>query len=66
MEGNVLLQATVGPDGRVNEVAVVRSDNRVFDDAARRAVLEYQYKPGQRNGKPATFKVQITVSFRLQ
>ena len=66
IEGDVVLQAAVGPDGRVTEVEVVRSVHPLLDGAARDAVLQYGYKPGLRNGAPDAFRVQVTVSFRLR
>ena len=66
IEGDVLLQVVVGPDGNVTEVEVSRSVHPLLDDAAREAVLKYGYKPGLRNGAPDTFRVQVTVSFRLE
>ena len=66
IEGNVLLQVVIGPDGSVTEVEVSRSVHPLLDDAAREAVLKYGYKPGLRDGVPDTFRVQVTVSFRLE
>ena len=66
IEGDVLLQVVVGPDGSVTEVEVFRSVHPLLDAAARAAVLQYSYSPGLRNGAPDTFGVQVTVSFRLE
>ena len=66
IEGDVVLQALIGSDGRVTEVEVVRSVHPLLDGAARDAVRQYGYKPGLRNGAPETFRVQVTVSFRLR
>jgi protein TonB len=62
----VLLQATVGPDGRISDVKVLRTVHPVLDEAARKAVLQYEYTPGRRNGIPEAAPVRITVSFRLR
>ena len=64
--GNVLLQATVGRDGAVTDVAVVRSVHPLLDQAARKAVLQYRYNPATRNTIPEVSTVEITVSFRLE
>jgi len=66
VEGDVLLQATVGADGRISNVQVLRGVNPFLDDAARRAVLQYEYTPGRRNGVPEAASVRVTVSFRLR
>ena len=39
---------------------------RCLDEAARKAVLRYEYAPGRRNGIPESAVVRITVSFRLR
>ena len=57
IEGDVLLQVVVGPDGSVTEVEVSRSVHPLLDDAAREAVLRYGYEPGLRGGAPGTFRL---------
>jgi len=64
--GNVVLQASIGADGSVTAVTVLRPVHPLLDEAARAAVLQYRYRPGQRNGVPEAFKVETTVSFRLE
>jgi serine/threonine-protein kinase len=66
LEGEVLLQAVVQADGKVSNVEVLRSVHAVLDEAARKAVMQYEYTPGRRNGIPETSTVRITVSFRLR
>jgi serine/threonine-protein kinase len=66
LEGDVLLQAIIGPDGKVSNVEVLQPVHPVLDEAARKAVLQYLYTPGRRNGIPESAKVRITVSFRLR
>ena len=66
IEGDVLVGAVVGPDGRVTEADVLRSVHPVLDEAARQAVLQFRYTPGVRNGVPDTFRIQVPVSFRLK
>jgi protein TonB len=65
LEGDVVLRAIVGPDGKVSDVEVLQSVHPVLDDAARKAVLRYEYTPGRRNGIPEPVMIRITVSFRL-
>jgi protein TonB len=66
IEGDVVLEAIVGPDGRVGEIRVLTPVHTLLDEAARDAVRMYVYRPGLRDGTPGTFPVQVTVSFRLQ
>ena len=57
---------SIGADGRVTDVGVVKSVHPLLDESARRAVLRYSYRPGTRNGSPEAARVRVTVSFRLQ
>ena len=66
LEGDVLLRAIVESDGKVSNVEVLQSVHPVLDEAARKAVLQYQYTPGRRNGIPEAAAVRLTVSFRLR
>ena len=66
IEGDVLLEASVTSEGRVVDVSVVRSVHPLLDEAARKAVLQYGYTPGQRNGVPESARIRITVSFRMR
>ncbi len=64
--GDVVLQASIGVDGSVTAVTVLRPVHRLLDEAARAAVLQYRYRPGQRNGVPEASTVETTVRFVLK
>jgi protein TonB len=66
LEGDVLLEATIASTGTVGNVRVLRSVHPLLDEAARKAVLKYEYLPGKRNGVPEAATVRITVSFRMR
>jgi protein TonB len=66
LEGDVLVQAVVSADGKVRDVQVLQAVHPVLDEAARKAVLQYEYTPGRRNGIPESAVMRITVSFRLR
>jgi TonB family protein len=59
-----LLEATVGRDGRVDEVQVLRSHS-FLDEAAVAAVEQWVYEPLMLNGTPHPFVLTVTVSFSL-
>jgi outer membrane biosynthesis protein TonB len=44
---------------------VLHSPNPALNTAATRAAQQSTYTPGLRNGKPDTFTIEVTVSFRL-
>ncbi len=63
IEGDVVLQVSVGVDGSVTAVTVLRPVHPLLDEAARAAVLQYRYRPGQHNGVSEASKVETTVRF---
>jgi len=66
LEGDVLLEAIVTADGKVTNVSVVRSVHPLLDESARKAVRQYEYTPGRRNGVPESATIRLTVSFRMR
>jgi len=64
LEGDVRLKVFVGPDGRVENVEVLRSVP-LLDRAAIDAVRKYKYSPRRRNGVPERASIEIPVSFKL-
>jgi TonB family protein len=66
LEGDVVLAATVGVNGRISEVVVERSVHPLLDAAAKEAVLQYEYSPGHRDGVPVPARIRTTVSFKLR
>ena len=64
VQGVVILEATVGLDGRVEDVEVIRSIP-LFDKAAIDAVRQWVYAPLLLNGQAERFIVSVTVSFSV-
>jgi protein TonB len=62
VQGVVILEATVGRDGRVEDVTVLRSAP-LLDRAAIDAVRQWIYDPLLLNGKAERFVLTVTVSF---
>jgi protein TonB len=52
LEGTVLVQYDVTTMGTVENVVVIESSNRIFDQAAIDAVYRFRYKPGIVDGVP--------------
>ena len=65
VQGVVLVEAVVLPDGSVGDVTVVRSLDRVFglDEEAIKAARQWRFLPGTRFGKPVAALVTIELSF---
>ena len=64
-QGVVIIEATIGPDGRVKEAKVLRSIP-LLDQAALDAVKQWQFTPTLLNGVPVPVIMTVTVNFTLQ
>jgi TonB family protein len=67
VQGTVVMTAVVLPDGRVANVAVIRSlDRYSLDDVARATAARWRFRPGLRQGVPVAVRVQIELEFKLR
>lgn len=64
-QGDVILEAEVGADGKVHDLQAISSPSRFLTDAAEKAVSQWVYQPWLLNGKPVMVRTQIDVIFRL-
>jgi outer membrane biosynthesis protein TonB len=55
---------TVGPDGKVQNLQLVRG-HPLFVNAAKDAVLQWVYRPVLQDGKAVPFQTEVIVPFRL-
>jgi TonB family protein len=65
ISGTVVIQATIGKDGRVTDATVVSSPDDSLSQAALDAVRQWRYLPYTLNGEPVAVKTTINVSFGL-
>jgi protein TonB len=65
MRGVVILEANVDRDGHVVDVKVLRTANRLLDEAAITAVRQWQYRPLILNGSPEPFVLTVVLTFDL-
>jgi periplasmic protein TonB len=65
LSGTVELQARIGTDGSVQELAVV-SGNPILAQAAIEAVQQWRYRPTQLDGQPVEVETHITVTFTME
>jgi len=63
--GTVIVEATIGPDGKVIDAKVVRSVP-LLDQAALDAVRQWEYTPTLLNGVPVSVLITVTVKFTRQ
>lgn len=68
VQGTVLIQAVVMPDGTVGNVEVVRSLDQTFglDQEAVKAAKQWRFVPGTRFGRPVPVLVTIELTFTLR
>ena len=63
--GVVIIEATIGADGKVIDAKVLRSVP-MLDEAALDAVRQWEFKPTLLNGVPVPVVMTVTVNFKLQ
>ena len=68
IQGIVLVEAVVQPDGTVGSVQVTRSLDERFglDQEAIRTVRQWRFLPGMRGNKPVAVRVAIEMTFTLR
>lgn len=64
IQGPVVLEAQVGSDGAVQQLAVI-SGNSMLSTAASDAVRKWRFKPLVQNGRALPFQVRVRVAFVL-
>lgn len=68
IQGTVMLDAVVLKDGAVGDVTVTKSLDKEhgLDDQALKALKQWQFKPGTKDGKPVDVRVSVEMSFTLK
>ena len=64
IQGPVIIEATIGTDGRVQSARVLRT-LPFLEDAALAAVRQWVYTPTLLNGVPVPVIMTVTVMFQL-
>lgn len=64
VSGTVILEATIGEDGRVRDVKVLRSV-QLLDQAAIDAVKQWEYTPTYLNGAAISVTMAVSITFSL-
>jgi protein TonB len=65
VQGVVIIEATIGPDGHVQDAKVLRSIP-LLDAAALEAVKQWVFTPTTLNGQAVPVIMTVTVNFTLQ
>jgi protein TonB len=64
-EGEVTVAFEVDETGHVFGARAVSSTDRIFDDAAVRAVSKWRFEPGTVSGRAVRFRMAVPIVFRL-
>ena len=64
-QGTVVLNVTIGPDGRPRDLHIARSLGMGLDQKAIDAVRLWKFAPATKDGHPVAVSVAIEVAFRL-
>ena len=66
IEGRVIIQFVVTPEGEVADAVVVRSVGGGCDEEALRALSEMKFSPGRQRGQPVAVRMTIPIMFKLR
>lgn len=65
-EGYVVVEFTITAAGGTDDIAIVEAQPRgAFEQAARRAVAGWTFKPALQNGRPVPQRIRHTLEFKL-
>lgn len=65
LEGTVIVAAEVWPDGKAHEIEVRRGLGKGLDEEAVKAVEQWEFEPGMRDGEAVKVRATIEINFRL-
>ena len=65
LQGTVLLEAVVDPQGRATSIRVLRSLDAGLDREAIAALAQWRFGPGRRHGVPVDVLVTVLLDFRI-
>lgn len=63
IHGEVIVKATIGADGKVNDVTVLNGLGYGLDESAAKAVQSWRFEPSLKGGTPTDFKTALEVDF---
>ena len=67
IEGWVNVGFTIQPNGKIKDIVILQSEpTGIFDNATRRSVAQWKFKPQLLDGKPTPRRVEQTIRFNLK
>lgn len=64
-EQNVIVSLVVSTQGMPEQIHIVRSGGKLFDDRAIKAVQTYRFTPAMKDGKPIAVEMRVEVNYRI-
>jgi TonB family protein len=64
-QGTVVVSTEIGPDGVAQSMKVIRGLGLGLDEQAVKAISQWKFKPGTKDGQPVAVTATIEVNFRL-
>jgi TonB family protein len=64
-QGTVVVSTEIGPDGIAQGMKVIRGLGLGLDEQAVKAISQWKFKPGAKDGQPVPVMATIEVNFRL-
>jgi protein TonB len=65
IEGTVVVEFVVRPNGKTDLIRIVKSTNHGFNDATVHALRKWVFKPGEKDGRAVSSRMRITIPFRI-
>ena len=65
LQGTVVLKCEIWPDGKAHKIGVIRGLDMGLDGQAVKAVEQWEFEPGMRDGEAVKIRATIEVNFRL-
>jgi len=64
-QGTILMETVVGLDGLPHDIRVLRPIGYGLDQQAVKALSQWKFEPGTKDGQPVSVLLQIEMDFRL-
>jgi len=65
VEGVVVLYAVIHADGSVGEVRVLEGFDERLNENARKALAQWRFRPGTKDGLPVDIEAVVRVPFKV-
>ena len=62
-KGRVEVEFIVKEDGKIGEIAVLKSPDQAFADQTKAAMATWIYKPAKKNGVPVPYVMKLSMDF---